>query len=177
MNCITPGLPVHHQLPEPTQTHFHWVSDAIQPSHPLSSTSPAPNSSQHQGLFKWVSPWWIMHWSRGYHALFTCLSCTDHVTDHALITWRSCTAHVADHAMITQLPCTGHMVAAWSLHDQPREQCIIATWSVHDQSRDLCMISHVISAWSVTWPVHGSYVIIAWSATWSVHDRHVNSAW
>ena len=56
MNCSTPGLPVHHQLPEPTQTHVHWVSDAIQPSHPLSSPSPpALNLSQHQGLFKWVS--------------------------------------------------------------------------------------------------------------------------
>ena len=49
MNCSTPGLPVHHQLPEFTQTHVHRVSDAIQPSHPLSSPSPpAPNSSQHQ---------------------------------------------------------------------------------------------------------------------------------
>ena len=56
MNRSTPGLPVHHQLPEPTQTHVHWVSDAIQPSHPLSSPSPpALNLSQHQGLFKWVS--------------------------------------------------------------------------------------------------------------------------
>ena len=51
MNCSTPGLPVHHQLPEFTQTHVHWVRDAIQPSHPLSSPSPpAPNPSQHQGL-------------------------------------------------------------------------------------------------------------------------------
>ena len=56
MNCSTPGLPVHHQLPESTQTHVHWVSDAIQPSHPLSSPSPpALHLSQHQDLFKWVS--------------------------------------------------------------------------------------------------------------------------
>ena len=55
MNRSTPGLPVHHQLPEFTQTHVHRVSDAIQPSHPLSSPSPpAPNPSQHQGLFQWV---------------------------------------------------------------------------------------------------------------------------
>ena len=46
---------VHHQLPESAQTHVHWVSDAIQPSHPLSSLSPAFNLSKHQGLFKWVS--------------------------------------------------------------------------------------------------------------------------
>ena len=54
MNCSTPGLPVHHQLPEFTQTHVHRVGDAIQPSHPLSSPSTF-NLSQHQGVFKWVS--------------------------------------------------------------------------------------------------------------------------
>ena len=57
MDCSTSGLPVHHQLPEFTQTHVHWVGDAIQPYHPLSSpSSPAFNLSQHQGLFQWVSP-------------------------------------------------------------------------------------------------------------------------
>ena len=56
MNRSIPGFPVHYQLPEPTQTHVHCISDAIQPSHPLSSPSPpALNVSQHQGLFKWAS--------------------------------------------------------------------------------------------------------------------------
>ena len=56
MKRSTPGLPVHHQLPEFTQTHVHCVGDASQPSHPLSSPSPpALNLSQHQGLFKWLS--------------------------------------------------------------------------------------------------------------------------
>ena len=56
MDCSTPGLPVHHQLPEFTQAHVHWVGDAIQPSHPLSSPSPPSfNLSQHQGLFQRVS--------------------------------------------------------------------------------------------------------------------------
>ena len=56
MNYSTPGLPVHHQLPESTQTHVHWVSNAIHPSHPLLSPSPpALNLSQHQGLSQWVS--------------------------------------------------------------------------------------------------------------------------
>jgi len=56
MNRSTPGLPVHYHLPEFTQTHVHRVSDAIQPSHPLSSPSPpAPNPSQHQSLFQWVN--------------------------------------------------------------------------------------------------------------------------
>ena len=56
MNCSTPGLPVHHQLPEFTHTYVHWVGDTIQPSHPLSSPSPPTfNLSQHQGLFQWVN--------------------------------------------------------------------------------------------------------------------------
>ena len=56
MSCITPGLPVHPQLPESTQIHVHQVDDTIQPSHPLSFPSPpAFNLSQHQGLFQWVS--------------------------------------------------------------------------------------------------------------------------
>ena len=55
VNCSTPGLSVHHQLPEFSQTHVHWVWDAIQPSLPVSSPSPAFNLSQHQGLFLWLS--------------------------------------------------------------------------------------------------------------------------
>ena len=56
MHCSMPGFPVYHQLPELAQAHVHWVGDAIQPSHPLSSPSPpAFNLSQDQGLFKWVS--------------------------------------------------------------------------------------------------------------------------
>ena len=54
MDSITPGFPVHHQLPEPAEIHLHWVGDAIQPSHPLSSPS-VFNLSQHQGLFQLVS--------------------------------------------------------------------------------------------------------------------------
>ena len=56
MNRSKPRLPVHHQLLEFTQTHVHWVGDGTQPSHPLSSPfPPAPNPSQHQGLFQWVN--------------------------------------------------------------------------------------------------------------------------
>ena len=69
MNYSMPGFHVHHQLPEPTQTHVHHVGDAIQPSYPLSSHSPAFNLSQDQGLFWWVSdsalvlPMNIQDWS------------------------------------------------------------------------------------------------------------------
>ena len=68
MNRSTPGLPVHHQLLESTQTHVHWVGGAIQPSHPLSSPSPpALNLSQHQGLFNWVSIRWPKYWSFSFN--------------------------------------------------------------------------------------------------------------
>ena len=66
MNHSMPGLPVHYQLPEFTQTHVHRVCDAIQPSHPLPSPSPpAPNPSQHQGLFQWstLCMRWPKYWS------------------------------------------------------------------------------------------------------------------
>ena len=66
MNCSIPGLPVHHQLPEYTQTHIHRISDAIQPSHPLSSPSPpAPNPSQHQSLLNesTLCIRWPKYWS------------------------------------------------------------------------------------------------------------------
>ena len=63
MDCSIPGSPVLHHLPEFAQTHAHWVSDAIQPSHPLSSpSSPAFNLSQHQGVFQWVSS--SIRWSK-----------------------------------------------------------------------------------------------------------------
>ena len=90
MDCSTPGLPVHHQLLEFTQTHVHWVSDAIQTSHPLSSPSPPTfNLSQHQGLFKWVSSshqvakgvyrWW-------YKKLYCC--CIPQAVNCALCQWK-----------------------------------------------------------------------------------------
>ena len=66
MDCSTPGCPVHHQCLEPSQTHVHWVSDAIQPFHPLLSPSPPDFIlSQHQGLFKWVifPVRWPKYWS------------------------------------------------------------------------------------------------------------------
>ena len=70
MECSTPGIPVHYQLPEFTQTHVHWISDAIQPPHPLSSPlSPAFNLCQNQGLFQWVSSshQWPEYWSFSFN--------------------------------------------------------------------------------------------------------------
>ena len=114
MNHSTPGLPVQHQLPELTQTNVHRVGDAIQPSHPLSSPSPpAPNPSQHQSLFQWVTlrMRWPKYWSFSFsispsneHAGLisfrmdwldllvvqgTCKSLLQHHSSKASILWRS----------------------------------------------------------------------------------------
>ena len=74
MNRSTPGLPVHHQLPELTQIHVHWVSDAIQPSHPLLSPSPhVPNASQHQVLSNEsaLRMRWPMYWSFSFSIILS----------------------------------------------------------------------------------------------------------
>ena len=77
MNCNTPGLPVHHQLPGFTQTHVWWVGDVIQPSHPLSSLSPpALNLSQHQGLFQWV--FFLHRWPKYWNFSFNISPCNEH---------------------------------------------------------------------------------------------------
>ena len=77
MNHSTPGLPVHHHLPEFTQTHVHRVGDAIQPSHPLSSPSPpAPNPSQHHSLFQWVNSHW--RWPKYWSFSFTIIPSKEH---------------------------------------------------------------------------------------------------
>ena len=78
MNHSTPGLPVHHQFPESTQTYVHRVGNAIQPSRPLSSPSPpALNPSQHQGLFQWVSSL-LTHWPRYWSFSFSISPSNEH---------------------------------------------------------------------------------------------------
>ena len=93
MNRSTPGLPVHHQLPESTQTHVHRVGDAFEPSHPLSSPSPpAPNPSQHQGLFQWVNSSHEVAklWSRDYPNRLTFTSFFFHFTYKPAVHWFLC---------------------------------------------------------------------------------------
>ena len=80
MNHSAPGIPVHHQLPESTQTHVHRVSDAIQPSHPLSSPSPpAPSPSQHQSLRVFSKESTLrMRWSKYWSFTFSIIPCKEH---------------------------------------------------------------------------------------------------
>ena len=126
MNHSTPGLPVQHQLPEFTQTHIHWVGDATQPSHPLSSSlPPAPNPSQHQSLFQWVTLHmrWPKYWSFSFSiipskeipGLISCRmdwldllavqetlkSLLQHHSSKASILWRSAFFMVHSHPYMT----------------------------------------------------------------------------
>ena len=92
MNCSTPGLPVHHQLPEFTQTLVHRVGDGIQPSHPGSSPSPpAPNPSQHQSLYNesTLHIRWPKYWSFTFASLRarTCHVCHRHSFEVKLTPW------------------------------------------------------------------------------------------
>ena len=83
INSSTPGHPVHHQLPEFSQTHVHRVGDAIQPFHPLSSPSlPASSPSQHQGLFQWVNS---LRWPKYWRFSFSIIPSNEHP---GLITFR-----------------------------------------------------------------------------------------
>ena len=90
MNRSTPGLPVHHQLPEFSQIHVHRVGDAIQPSYPLSSPSPAPNPSQHQSLFTTYyveSTKAIKHW--GIYFEYPLMHCRTGLWMFSLFRWLS----------------------------------------------------------------------------------------
>ena len=100
MNRSTPGLPVHHHLLKFTQTHVHRVHDAIQPSHPLSSpSSPAPNPSQHQSPFQWVSlaDWFVSLYLVQSLRAFTVLN-------------------TSILPVLAFLPCTAHPFSLYSFH-------------------------------------------------------------
>ena len=106
MACSTPGFPVHHQLLELAQTHVHWVSDAIQPSHPLSSPSPpAFRLSLHQGLFHWVRS---SHQVATYWSLSVSISPSSEYS--GLISFRMDWVDLLEKAMVTH-----SSVLAWRI--------------------------------------------------------------
>jgi len=104
MNCSTPGFPVHHHLTELAQTHAHWGSDAIQPSHPLLSLTTL-NLSQHQGLFQWISS---HQGAKGFelqlqHQSFQWIFRVDSLLDWMV--WSPCSARDSQESSTPQLPC------------------------------------------------------------------------
>ena len=113
MNRSTPGLPVHHQLPESTQTHIHRVDDAIQPSHPLSAPSPPAFSlCQHQGLFQWVYS--LHEEAKALELSFSLNPSNEHP---GLISFRmDCldllAVHLGHHKALNRVPCAIH---SWCL--------------------------------------------------------------
>ena len=159
MNHSTPGLPVHHQLPEFTQIHAHWVSDAIQPSHPLSSPSPAFNLCQHQGLFKVVKVLefqhqffqWIfrlisfrMDWLDLLAVLETLKSLLQHYSSKASILWHS-TFFIAQlsHLYMT----TGKTIA-------------LTRWTFVDKVMSL--LFNILSTLVITFLLRSKCLLISW---------------
>ena len=145
MDCSTPGLAVHHQLPEFTQTHVHWVGDAIQPSYPLSSSSPpAPNPSQHQSLFQWVkslnevAKYWSFSFSispsNKHPGLISFrMDWLDLLAVHG--TLKSLLEHYSSKASIFQHSSFLHSPTLTSIHDQ---------WKNHSLDQvDFCWQSNV----------------------------------
>ena len=107
MYCSTPGFPVHQQLPEFTLTHVHWVSDAIQPSHPLSSTYPrAFNLSQHQSLFQWVSSFHQMQFQL-QHQFFQWIFRSDFLQDwlNFIAVQETLKSLLQHHSSKASIPC------------------------------------------------------------------------
>ena len=120
MDCSMPGFPVHHQLLEFTQTHVHWVSDAIQPSYPLSSSSPPIfNLSQHQGLFKWVGSSHKVAKVLEFqlqHQSFQWISRTDFLQDGLVgspCSPRDSQESSLSRFVITFLPRSNHLLISW----------------------------------------------------------------
>ena len=110
MNRSTPGLPVHHQLPEFTQTHIHRVSDALQPSHPLSSPSPpAPNPSQHQ-VFSNESTL-CMRWPKYWSFSFNISPSDYHITNIQKHSWSLPQFHCLNSFIITLIKTPNRIIA------------------------------------------------------------------
>ena len=144
MNCSMPGLPVHHQLPELTQTHVHWVGDAIQPSHPLSSPSPTFNLSQHQGLFKWVSSSHQVDKVLEFHLQnqsFQWIFRTDFLSDG--LVWSRCSPRDSQESSPTPQFKSINSLALSFLYS-PSLTSICDYWKNHSfEEKDLCWQSNV----------------------------------
>ena len=167
MYWSTPGFPVHHQLLEFTQTHVHWVDDAIQPSHPLSSPSPpAFNLSQHQGLFQWFSSshemakllvsalvsllplniqnWFLLGWTGWISLQGTLKSLLQHHSSKASILWSSAFFIVQlSHPYMT----TGKTI------DLTRRTFV---------GKVMCLLFNMLSRLVITFLPRGNHLLILW---------------
>ena len=142
MDCSTPGFPVHHQLSDFTQTHVHRASDAIQPSHPLSSPSPpALKSSQHQGLFKRVS---------SSHQMAKVLE---------LISFRSLLQHHSSKASI--LPCSAFFIVQLSHPYMTTGKTIVLTRQTF-AGKVKSLLFNMLSRLVITFLPRSKCLLISW---------------
>ena len=168
MDCSTPVLSIHHQLPEPTQTHVHWVGDAIQPSHPLSSPSPpAPNPSQHQGLFQWVNSSHEVSKVLEFqlqHQSFRWILRTDFLQDGLVISLQSkglsrVFSNISSKVSI--LECSAFFMAHLSYLYMTTEQAIGLTIRIF-VSKMMSLFFNTVSRFVIAFPTRRNNLLISW---------------
>ena len=170
MDCSTPVFPVHHQLPEPIQTHVHQVGDAIQPSHPLSSPSPpAFNLSQNQGLFQWVTS--LHQWakcigvsafsispSKEYSGLICFrIDCLDLLAVQG--TLKSLLQHLSSKASILQ--CSAFLIVQLS-HPYMTTGKTIALTRQTFAGKVMSLLFHMLSRLVIAFLPRSKHLLISW---------------
>ena len=181
MNCSMPGLPVHHQFPEFTQTHVHWVGDAIQPSHPLSSPSPpAPNPSQHQSLSNESTL--LMRWPKYWSFSLSIIPSKEHPglisfrmdwldllavhgTLKSLLQHHSSKASILRHSAFFTFTASlnVHKRSCWTTHCMHYTSRLIlknSTYFAPPQPQSLQQLSYFSQTMSAPWPTIKAFHIL-----------------
>ena len=167
MDCSIPGLPVLHQLLERAQTHAHWVSYAIQPSHPLTSPSPpAFNLSQHQGLFQWVRflHWWPKYWSFKISPFNEYSGLISFKIDwfDLLAVWRTLKSLLRHHSSKASiLPCPAFFIVQLS-HPYMTTGKIIALTRWTFVSKVMSLLFNMLSKLVIIFLPRSKHLLISW---------------
>ena len=167
MNLDMPGLPVHHQLLEFIYTHFHWVGDAIQPSHPLSSPShPAFNLSQYQGLFKWVSS--LLRWPKYWSFSFNISPSNEHSrliscrkTGWMSLQSKDSQESLPTHSSKTILRCSAFFIGQLShLYMTTGKTIALMRWTF--VSKVISLLFNMLSKLVITFLPRSKHLLISW---------------
>ena len=168
MNHSTPGLPVHHQIPESTQTHDHWVGDAIQPSHPLLYPSPSFSLSQHQGLFQWVSSSHQVAKVLEFqlqHQSFQWIFRNDFLSDW--LVWSTCSPRDSQESSPilqfsnTKVRCSAFFIVQLS-HPYTTTGKTITLTKRTFVDKVMSLVFNLLSRWVITFLIRSKRLLISW---------------